>query len=223
LQSLLNLGTIANQGLPFYRGELVYKIPVQSKATASQRVFLETPKFGAACVRVTSSKGAIQVLGWKPYRADITGEMGTPSDPPAADAAALAEARLKRQLRPEPAAQLQAADRQLKPVRRRRPVVKGEEVRPKSPAPRTSLPPACLKRRSSQSCKLPLLNRRLHKLLAWIPRIICNLTSAESVLPAPSFTNSIRPPQCHQFFNDPHPSMSECALYCLRGLSARTI
>jgi hypothetical protein len=77
LPAKLNLGTITDQGLPFYRGELVYRIPVQAKASAGQRVFIETPKFAAACVRVTSAKGATQVLGWKPYRADITGETGT--------------------------------------------------------------------------------------------------------------------------------------------------
>ncbi len=55
----------------------MYRIPVQARAAAGQRVFIETPKFGAACVRVTSAKGATQVLGWKPYKADITGETGT--------------------------------------------------------------------------------------------------------------------------------------------------
>jgi len=76
LPARLNVGTIVNQGLPFYRGELVYKIPVPVKAGAGQRLFIETSRFGAACVRVTTSKGATQVLGWKPYAADITGETG---------------------------------------------------------------------------------------------------------------------------------------------------
>jgi hypothetical protein len=48
---------------------LVYKIPVQVRADAGQRLFVETPRFGGACIRVTSAKGTTQVLGWKPYKA----------------------------------------------------------------------------------------------------------------------------------------------------------
>ena len=77
LPATLYAGDISTQGLPFYRGELVYKVPVAAKAAPGQRVFLETPRFGAACVRVTSARGTTQVLGWKPFKADITGETGT--------------------------------------------------------------------------------------------------------------------------------------------------
>lgn len=72
LPEALSPSDLVAQGLPFYSGPISYLIPPTQKPAKGQRVFLETPKFEAACVKVRSGKRASRMIAWPPYEADVT-------------------------------------------------------------------------------------------------------------------------------------------------------
>ena len=59
--------------MPFYTGAITYEVPVTLSARGSQRLFIETPKFEAACIKVKSAAGPPGMIAWQPYQAEITG------------------------------------------------------------------------------------------------------------------------------------------------------
>ena len=61
------------QGLPFYSGWITYQVPVPVQASQGRRLFIETPAFEAACIRVKPAEGPPGMIAWQPYRAAIAG------------------------------------------------------------------------------------------------------------------------------------------------------
>jgi len=72
LPEKLKVGTVTEQGLPFYSGTITYRIPVRQEADAEQRMFVEVPNFEAACVKVRSKGHKARMIAWQPYQADVT-------------------------------------------------------------------------------------------------------------------------------------------------------
>jgi len=60
------------QGLPFYGGSITYHIPLPPEANNGGRVFVATPAFEAACVKALAPNGAMQMIAWQPYHAQIS-------------------------------------------------------------------------------------------------------------------------------------------------------
>ncbi len=70
LPERLAVGDIATQGLPFYGGSLTYTVPLSPPADAA-RVFLTLLGFEAACVKVLSPGGSVEMLAWPPYHTEV--------------------------------------------------------------------------------------------------------------------------------------------------------
>ncbi len=71
LPDRLDIGTVANQGLPFYGGEITYRLPVPKAPAAGQKVRLSLPAFEAACV-IAGDFSAEHMIAWPPMEADVT-------------------------------------------------------------------------------------------------------------------------------------------------------
>lgn len=67
----LKLGSLTEQGLPFYSGTVVYELPV-GKAGGAGRKVLHLPKIGGACARVGTNGEMTGVIPWHPYELDVT-------------------------------------------------------------------------------------------------------------------------------------------------------
>ncbi len=65
-------GDLVAQGFPFYSGAITYHVPVEK---TSGRAFVVTPDFEGACVKVGSEGCAARVIGWRPYEAEVTGDL----------------------------------------------------------------------------------------------------------------------------------------------------
>jgi hypothetical protein len=63
----------ASQGLPFYSGTITYRIPVPIRAGSKERLFIETPKFEAACIKVRDGNSGARMIAWQPYKVSFTG------------------------------------------------------------------------------------------------------------------------------------------------------
>ncbi len=73
LPGKLKIGTVTDQGLPFYTGRIRYLVDVLPKSGgADERVFLATPQFEGACVQVRRGKAEAQPIAWQPRETDIT-------------------------------------------------------------------------------------------------------------------------------------------------------
>lgn len=59
----IEVGDLCGQGLPFYSGAITYSVPLPAGTK-----WLTLPRLGAACATVNG-----QVLGWDPFRADVSG------------------------------------------------------------------------------------------------------------------------------------------------------
>ncbi len=66
------LGDWRGQGLPFYSGSVVLRADVRVSPGADERLFVEVPEFGGACVRVLVDGREAGVIGWQPHEVEIT-------------------------------------------------------------------------------------------------------------------------------------------------------
>jgi len=77
LPGALSACNVAEQGLPFYSGEIVYELPAtivgdDAHAPSGASVRLSLPDFGGACAVVATADGTFQkVLPWPPYETKI--------------------------------------------------------------------------------------------------------------------------------------------------------
>lgn len=67
----LKLGSLVEQGLPFYSGSVVYSLPALTVAGRGRKV-LQLPKIGGACARVGVDGTMSGVIPWHPYELDVT-------------------------------------------------------------------------------------------------------------------------------------------------------
>ncbi len=73
LPEKLKIGTVTDQGLPFYTGRIRYLVDSLPRiGDTSERVFLATPQFEGACVKVRRGKLEAQPIAWQPRETDIT-------------------------------------------------------------------------------------------------------------------------------------------------------
>lgn len=72
LPEKLAIGDAVSQGLPFYSGGIVYKVPVSAKPGAGESLFINIPKFTGACLKVSAEGQKEQLIAWQPYSTDIT-------------------------------------------------------------------------------------------------------------------------------------------------------
>ncbi len=71
LPATLAVGDLVAQGLPFYGGSVAYEIPMPLRTVKQTgRMFLETPKFEAACLKMTSGTET-RYVAWQPYELEI--------------------------------------------------------------------------------------------------------------------------------------------------------
>lgn len=68
LPQTLCLGSITEQGLPFYSGKVTYLVPVSG---GGSKILLKTKKFAGSCITVEGN-GKQMILAWQPYQADVT-------------------------------------------------------------------------------------------------------------------------------------------------------
>ncbi len=74
LPKTLAVGDVTTQGLPFYSGTIRYKVPLGPRPPRAEHVFIELPKFEAACAKVGSEGHTPRMIAWQPYEAEITGD-----------------------------------------------------------------------------------------------------------------------------------------------------
>lgn len=72
----LAMCSLAEQGMPFYSGNVTYKLPHESykdkaQLRDSERLFLSAEFFGAA-VRVKDGESLDEIIAWEPYEVEIT-------------------------------------------------------------------------------------------------------------------------------------------------------
>jgi len=77
LPETLSVGDLAEQGLPFYSGEVSYLYPL-TESSEYERIVCELSDFNAACGKITLGNSAA-VIAFPPYRADfnVSGENTT--------------------------------------------------------------------------------------------------------------------------------------------------
>ena len=71
LPDKLAIGSVADQGLPFYGGEIIYQLPVQ-KPNAGEMIVLHLPEYQGACVLAGSRDN---IIAWDPDTAEVTGHL----------------------------------------------------------------------------------------------------------------------------------------------------
>lgn len=67
----LKIGSITEQGFPFYSGKVTYFVPVGDKLEG-KKVVLDTDKYAGSCISI-SGRGRNELIAWRPYTADVTG------------------------------------------------------------------------------------------------------------------------------------------------------
>ena len=72
----LEMVSYAEQNMPFYSGNVTYKLPYKeyrecASFAEDERLFLSAKYFGAA-VRVTDGVGLDEIIAWEPYEVDVT-------------------------------------------------------------------------------------------------------------------------------------------------------
>lgn len=82
LPAMLSVGSITEQGLPFYGGTVAYMLAAEKLVEAnrhltplrpdrSEKTMLALSGFAAACVKVRSADLQEQIIAWQPYEAEI--------------------------------------------------------------------------------------------------------------------------------------------------------
>jgi hypothetical protein len=72
LPEKIKVGDLTNQKMPFYSGGITYFVDIPDlDITENNKVNLKLNDLSAACA-VVSGKGKKQIVGWDPYKADIT-------------------------------------------------------------------------------------------------------------------------------------------------------
>lgn len=77
LPATLSLGSVTDQGLPFYSGAITYLAKVGRTTAPGQRVLLALPGVAGACARVSVDGGQPLTLPWAPFEADVTSDDST--------------------------------------------------------------------------------------------------------------------------------------------------
>ncbi|MBR4519683.1 MAG: hypothetical protein IKO65_11850 [Victivallales bacterium] len=74
----LDLGDWCSQGLPNYSGNVTYHVDFQlSKLKKGERVAVDFGKWAGALLGVRANGGELKLVGWAPYRVDITDQLKT--------------------------------------------------------------------------------------------------------------------------------------------------
>ena len=69
LPGKLAVGSLVEQGLPFYGGVVTYKIRTGEIPAEGRRLFVSLPEFNdTACIRVATPGQPVRLLAWRPYR-----------------------------------------------------------------------------------------------------------------------------------------------------------
>jgi len=68
----VGLRSWTEQGLPFYGGSVTFRKRMQVDPREGERVFVEVPHFGGACVRVLVDGQEAGIIGWQPHEMDVT-------------------------------------------------------------------------------------------------------------------------------------------------------
>ena len=71
LPKTLAIGSITEQGLPFYGAGVTYQVPIPAVCRKGGAVFLETPKFSASCIMAGGENDARHMIAWQPYEAEV--------------------------------------------------------------------------------------------------------------------------------------------------------
>ena len=71
LPTHLMVGDLTTQGFPFYGGPLTYRIPVSLPSESGATLFLETPRFEAACLKALSPQHPPAFIAFSPYKAEL--------------------------------------------------------------------------------------------------------------------------------------------------------
>lgn len=72
LPKKINIGDLVHQGLPFYSGTIIYKLPVDKILQEEMKAYIQIEEFEGACMKIASGWKKEVFIGWKPYKADIT-------------------------------------------------------------------------------------------------------------------------------------------------------
>jgi hypothetical protein len=72
LPDKLNPSDVVPQGLPFYTGSIIYRLPVTVKPEKDEMAFLNIPAFESACLKVLPGDDPKRLIAWQPYEANIT-------------------------------------------------------------------------------------------------------------------------------------------------------
>jgi len=75
LPERISTGDLTGQGLPFYTGKVLYKIPLFEDYTEKGQVVLEVPEYEAACITVNPDGTDPAKITWQPNRVDITDQL----------------------------------------------------------------------------------------------------------------------------------------------------
>jgi hypothetical protein len=72
LPDKLNPSDVVSQGLPFYTGSIIYRLPVTVKPEKDEVAFLSVTSFESACLKVLPGDDPKHLIAWQPYEANIT-------------------------------------------------------------------------------------------------------------------------------------------------------
>ncbi|MDP4185688.1 MAG: glycosyl hydrolase, partial [Bacteroidota bacterium] len=75
LPEKIKVGNLTEQGLPFYTGNVTYKIPVTEKFAKNERLFFSVPEFEAACIKVHTPGNSTKMIAWQPYSVEVTKDL----------------------------------------------------------------------------------------------------------------------------------------------------
>ena len=77
LPERLRLGSVTDQGLPFYSGRIQYALPALDAPKNGMRMILSAPDFEGACIQVKTPDAKPKTIAWPPYETDITDFAGS--------------------------------------------------------------------------------------------------------------------------------------------------
>jgi hypothetical protein len=72
LPAHIQSGDLTTQGFPFYSGNITYLLDFEALEGGEQRVFITTPDFAGACVKVRVPDGTTSMIAWQPYEAELS-------------------------------------------------------------------------------------------------------------------------------------------------------
>ena len=71
LPETLAVGSVTEQGLPFYGAGITYQIPIPESCRNEQNVLLQTPGYAASCIMAGDNNDAQHMIAWQPYEVEV--------------------------------------------------------------------------------------------------------------------------------------------------------